>query len=99
MVEIRQIQAECPVMLQEDNLAECVHEPWLAIRSQAHDLVLVAIMAKPQMLGQALIEDAQRMGKKDAVRDGQACAAAHAPGGGGEIARTVDRHRQRFAIG
>ena len=67
-----------------------------AVRREPHHLVLVAIVGKAEILGQRLIEDAERMREIDAAVDTDVAALARSPGGAGEIAEAVDRDDHRL---
>ena len=60
MPEIGEIERIAAIGLSDD-LAHGVHEGGLAVRRKPHDLVLVAVMRKAEILGERLIEDAERM--------------------------------------
>ena len=92
MAEIGEIELVCPVGLKPHDLAHGIHERRLAVGRKAHDLVLVAIVGKAQILRQRLVEDAERMRKIHPPVDGDVLALADAPGGAGEIAEPVDRN-------
>jgi hypothetical protein len=52
-------------------------------------------MAKAEVLGQRLIEDAERMREVHAAIDRERCAVSLAPGGAGEVTEAIDRDGDR----
>ena len=68
----------------------------LAVRREPHDLVLVAVMRKAEILRQRLIEDAERVREIDPPFDRNLSALADAPRGAREVAKTIDRHDDRL---
>ena len=90
MSEIGEVERVRPVWMKSHDLTHGVHGVRLPVRGKAHDLVLVAIMGKAEILRQRLIKDAKRMRKIDAAIDADVFALASSPGGAGEIAKAVD---------
>ena len=79
VAEISGVEPVCAIVLKQDDPAHLRHEPWLAIGREPHDLVLVAIVRKAQILGQRLVEDAERMREPYAPVHGNGRALAHYP--------------------
>src|SRR5438876_11761210 len=63
----------------------------LPIGRQAHDLVLVAVMRKTEVLRQRLIEDAERMCEIHLSFDGHRAPATQPPGRACEVTEAVHR--------
>ena len=63
MAEIGEVQPEGPIRQEAHKLAHGVEVGRLAVRSEPHHLVLVAIVRKAEILRERLVEDAERMRK------------------------------------
>ena len=63
----------------------------LPVRREPHDLVLVAVLREPQVLGQRLVEDAERVREVDAPVESHVGTRADAPRRAREVAEPVDR--------
>jgi hypothetical protein len=61
-----------------------------AIRGEPHDLVLVAIVRKPEKLGNGLVEDAERMREIDVPIDSSRGALADAPSCTRKIPKSIN---------
>src|ERR1044071_5745078 len=99
MPEILQVESIRSARLEPDDAAHRIEMRRLSVRREAHDFVLVAVMRKAQILGQRLIEDAERMRKKDLAVDGKRWSGACAPRAAGEIPEAVHRDDGRLAKG
>src|SRR2546426_7062927 len=99
MTKIIKIERESAILGQLDDLAH----RWLAcrrsVRREAHDLVFVAVIGKAEILGQGLVEDAERMREMDPPLDADLPPATHSPGGAGKVAEAVDRNDDRLVEG
>ena len=58
MPKIRKVQAESAVGLDANQLSHLLEVLWLAVRSEAHDFVFVAVMREADKLGDGGIENA-----------------------------------------
>ena len=67
----------------------------LAVRREAHQLVLAGVDTESREVGERGIEEAERVRKADLVRQLDAVAASRAVGRGGPLADAV--HRQTAA--
>ena len=83
-------QIELVSVPQMHDLAHLTHKCRLAVGREPHDLVLVAVMGKAEVLGERLVEDAERVRKEDTPLNPDVGALPHAPGGAAEISKTVD---------
>src|SRR5262245_46874915 len=92
MAKIGEIELKCAIRPEPNDLAHRLHEGRPAIGREAHNLVLVAVMRKAQILGQRLIEDAERMREIDPPTIGDVTALADAPGRAGEVPESIDRN-------
>ena len=61
-----------PSGVQAHDLAHGIHEGGPAVRREAHDLVLVAVMRKTEILRESLVKNAERMREKYSAVDGDA---------------------------
>src|SRR6476661_4175173 len=84
------VEPVCAIVLKQDHPAHLRHEPWLAIWGEPHDLVLVAIVRKAQILGQRLVKYAKRMRKPYAPVHGNGRTLAPTPGCACEVAEPID---------
>ena len=96
MTKICEIELVSSVGLEPHDLAHGIHECRLAVGRQAHDLVLVAVMRKAQILRQRLIKDAERMREIHPPIDGDGLAPADPPCRAGEVAKPIDRDDDCF---
>src|SRR5215470_16897541 len=78
------------------DLAHLLQESWLAVGCQSHDLVFIAVMRKPEPLGERRIKNAERVREVNAVINLNAAVPSHAPGDAGEITEAVHRNDYRF---
>ena len=97
--EEAQLEGEAPIVIERHDLSQLVQKSRLPIGRQPHDLVLVTVVGKAQILGHRLVEDAKRVRKVDPPFDVDRVVATHAPSGTGEIAKTVDGHNRGLAEG
>lgn len=91
-----EVEPECAVFLEDDDLTHGLEKPRFAVGSQAHHFVFIAVMRKPDELSQRRVKDTKRVRKVDAVIDFDVVAAAHPPSGAGEVAKAIDREADRF---
>ena len=96
MAKIGEIELVSTIGSKPYDLSHGVHECRLAIGREPHDLVLVAVMRKAEILRQRLIKDAERMREIHASVDGNGFAPADPPGSAGEIAEAIDRNDDSF---
>ena len=96
MAKMVKVQAERATFFEAHDLPHFGHEARLTVGCQPHHLVLVAVIRKTEILGQRLIENAQRMRKIDLVFDLDAIATADAPGRTGKVAKAIHRHGHRL---
>ena len=99
MAEIVEIELERAIGHQTNDLAHGVQIDRPAIGREAHHLVFVAVVRKAEILGQRLIEDAERMREVHAAVDRERAPSPHAPGCAGEVAEAVDRNDDRLIEG
>ena len=95
VAEVVQVEPERAVGLQVDQVVEnrlCKNR--LAVGGQAHDLVFARVDAKPRVVRERRIEQAQRMGEMEFANHLQAPPAPHGRGGGRPFAHAVHgQHR------
>ena len=96
VAKIGEIELVGPVRPEPHDLAHGVHERRPAVGREAHDLVLVTVMREAEILGQRLIENAERMREVNLPIQGKGRSLAGAPRGTGEVAETVDRDNDCF---
>ena len=96
MNKIVEIELECPIRDQMDDFAHLGEIGRVSVRCQTHDLVLVAVIGKAEIVGQSLVKNSERVRKINPPRDLDVGAAADAPGCACEIAETVDRDDGRL---
>ena len=97
VAEVRQVEAERSVVLQVDQmLPDPVGVARLAVRREAHQLVLARVDAEPREVGERGIEEAERVRKADLVRQLDAVAASRAVGRRGPLADAVHRQDRRL---
>ena len=84
------VEPVCAIVLKQDDPAHLRHEPWLAIGREPHDLVLIAIVGKAQILGQRLVKHAKRMREPYVPIQCNGRAPARAPGRACEVAESID---------
>ena len=68
----------------------------LAVRREAHQLVLARVDAEPREVGERRIEETERVRKADLVGQLEAVAASRAVGGRGPLADAVHRQYRRL---
>src|ERR1022692_1307549 len=86
MAEVGEVQLEAAVRSELHDLAHLVQLAGLAVRREAHHLVLIAIVREAEILGQRLVEEPKRMREVDAPLYREFVTAADAPGRAGEVA-------------
>src|SRR5262245_16816627 len=96
MREVRQIEAELAVVVDANELANLFGRYRLAVRSEPHDLELVAVVRKAEELRDSEIEQAQRVREEHPVLDREACATADPRRGADEITKAVNRAYRRI---
>ena len=94
MLEIFEAQAETDASVGAHDAAKLIQISRLAVSGQAHDLVFVAKLAKPEILRHGGVIHAQRVRKCDGARDIHAIALARSPHRAGEIAQPVGREQR-----
>src|SRR5205823_1411753 len=67
-----------------------------SVRRKAHDLVFVPVMREPEILGQSLVKDAERVREIHPSFELDIRSAANAPSSAGEIAESVNRDDGRL---
>src|SRR5438552_18252032 len=98
-MEIIEIEREAAVLSQRDDLARRVPARRRAVGRQAHDLVFVTVIGKAEILGQGLVEDAERVREMHPALDADLRPATDPPGGAGKVAQTIDRNDNRLVEG
>ena len=96
MPEIGEIERKGAILCQFDDLAHRLHVRRRPVRREAHHLVLVAVIGKAEILGQSLIEDAERVREIYPTLDRDVAFPTDTPCRAGEITETVDRDDSRF---
>src|SRR5947208_10156557 len=96
MAEIIEVQLKPSIIHQPDDVAHRRHSRGCAIGRQAHYLVLVAIVREAEVLGQRLVEDAERMREVHPPFHSYVGPAADPPSGAAEVAEAVDRNDDRL---
>src|SRR5215475_6901317 len=91
-----QIEARLSVLPEQHDLAEFVLELRLAVRSEPHHLVLVAVFPKAQVLRDRRVEETERVREGDRSGNRQFLVTAYAPHRAGEISQSVDRQQRRL---
>ena len=85
------------IFAQFDGLLEEWTETFrVPIWSKAHDLIFVPVIRKAQVMGERLIEDAERMRKVDPSCDTDVTPLTDAPRRAGKVAKTIDRDNDRL---
>src|SRR5271163_4957418 len=91
MAEILEIQLVCSPWQYLHNFLHLGHCRWSAVRRQTHDLVLVAIVRKTQILTKGLIKYSKRMRKKYPAPNADVFPVPHSPSCAGKVSETVYR--------
>src|SRR5262249_41212623 len=93
-------QREAPVLPDVDERAvDLVDAAWLAVRREAHQLVLSGVHLEAAELRECRIEKAERVREAELLLDDELLAAAVAGGRGGPLAHAVHREHRRFVEG
>src|SRR5262249_19518402 len=90
MSKIAEIKLVAPIASQQHDLVHGIHKCGLAVRCEAHDFVLVAVVRKAQKLRECLIKDAERMWEIHPSIDGNICTLAYSPSCATKISEAVD---------
>ena len=93
--EVVGVQREAAVAHLHD-VAHRLEHLGLAVRREAHDLVLVAVVRETEELREGGVEDAERVREDDAVEDLEAVAAADGEQCRREVAEAVERENRGF---
>jgi hypothetical protein len=96
VTEVGEVEFVAAIGLQAHDFAHGVHELWLSVRGKPHNLVLVAVVRKAQILRQRLVEDAKRMGEENLTVDPDVLAVTDSPSGASEISETINRNDYRL---
>src|SRR5712691_3416969 len=96
MAEIGEVEGEGAVALERDEPAHSVEKRRRAIGRKPHHLVLVPVIRKTEILGERLVENAERMGEMHPALDSELAPPPYRPGRAREITEAVDRHHGRF---
>jgi hypothetical protein len=94
--EVREVQLETAIVAQVHERFDLANVARLAVRAEAHDLELVAVVRKPEVLRDRQVEQAERVRKEHVAVDRHAWAGDAAPRGADEVAEPVDRADRRF---
>src|SRR5215472_3058119 len=96
MPEIVERESECSIRHQPHDLAHLAEVGELSVWRQAHDLVFVPVIRKAEVMGECLIEDAERVRKVDPSRDIDVTPPTDTPRRAGKVAKTIDRDNNRL---
>src|SRR5215831_7832192 len=96
MPKITEVNRKSAVFCQFDDFAHCRHVRWRSVGRQPHNLILVSVMRKPEILGEGLVKDAERVGKIHSALDRDISSLTDTPCRAGEVAEAIDRHDHRF---
>src|SRR5262245_9904964 len=99
MAKIGKIKLIGSVGVYPHDPAHRIHKRGFAIRREPHNLVLITIMRKAQILCKGLIENAERVWKVYPPIDGDVVTLPDTPGCAREIAEAIDRNGNRFLKG
>ncbi len=78
------------------HIAQLVEVPGDAVRGQAHKLVFVPVMGKPEVLREGRVKDTDGMRIGYAIKNTNLITSAETPHGRGKIAHTIDGQDSRF---
>src|SRR5215207_8710432 len=91
VAKVVEIQPKLSVFLRANDVAKLVDKTWPAIRREAHDLALVAVMRKSEKLRRSRVEDAGRVWILHLAQYVDRVVFACCPHRRDEISETVDR--------
>ena len=98
VIEVPLVQRERAVLTQVDELAiDRIHIFWLAIGSQAHELVLARIDLETGVIGECGVEQPQGIGPAQFLQQFDVCVATHAKRSRRPFPHAVDRQDRGFA--
>src|SRR5262245_15648333 len=96
MAEIIKVQSERPIRQEADKLVHIREAGRFAVWSEPHHLIFVAVVQKPEILCQRLIENPKRVRKIDTLRNRKIGGASKTPCRAGKIPKAVYRYRNRL---
>ena len=96
MPEIIQVQPERSVGQEMNKLAHVLEVRRLAVWSEPHHLVFVAVVRKSEILRKRLVEHPERVRKIDPLRDRKIGTGSETPSRAGKISKAVDRYSDRL---
>ncbi len=88
-----ELEIDSSAIRRPHHLAHQIEKCRLAIRREAHDLVLIAIFGKSEVLSERGVRESQRIRKSNCAKGFDAIAAANTPHRAGEVAKTIDREQ------
>src|SRR5207237_5877925 len=91
MTEVREVELEASVAREIQQRLDLADVPRFSVRRKAHDLELVAVFRKAEILRDGEIQQAERVRKEHAAVHVQRRAGDTPPGRADEIAETVNR--------
>jgi hypothetical protein len=89
VAKISEIELKTAGNVELNQPAHVLQQGGLAIWSQSHHFVFVAVVGKPKKLCKGLIEDAEGVRKEHSALDYQVLAKTNAPCGAGKISKPV----------
>src|SRR3990172_6877565 len=99
MLEVREREREPSSGLEGDDLPKLVYEIRLPVRREPHDLVLIAVFRKPEILGDGEIKQTKRVRKEHAIENLELRAPPHRERSAHEISEPVDGADRRILEG
>src|SRR5688572_7375288 len=94
MAEVVEVQSKLPVLFRAHDLAKLVDKPRAAVRREAHDFYIVAVVRKAEKLRRRCVDDSDRMWIFDLSGYLDVVALPRGPHRRDEVAEAVDRQQR-----